>query len=134
MRTIESTLYWAFSGASMGFGIAAVWSIGIPILLIGIFFMSYGLTRLNRQGLWAALVAFGAVPDAIFLYNYSRSDGYTQFVGGNIALTLLVPFGLVAFGGMVWGLGQAFTKSRRRANEAGSSQAGAHVEEKENSL
>lgn len=134
MRPLETTAYWAFSGALMGFGMAAVFSIGIPILLIGIFFMSYGLTKLNRRGLWAALVAFGAVPDAIFLYNYSRSDGYTQLVGGSIALSLLVPFGLVALAGIVWGLVQAFMKSRVRANEAGSSQAGAHVEGKENSL
>src|SRR5215207_735798 len=102
MEPLETTAYWAFAGALMGFGVAAGFSIGIPILLAGIFFMSYGLSRLDRRGLWAALVAFGALPDAIFLYNYSRSDGYTQLVGDSIMLSLLVPFGLVALAGIVW--------------------------------
>ena len=105
----------------MGLGIAAAFGIGIPILIIGIFFMSYGLSRLDRRGLWAALVAFGALPDAIVLYNYTKFDGYTQFVGNSIALSLLVPFGLVALAGIVWGLVQAFMKSRVTTNEADSS-------------
>ncbi len=55
-------LYWAFAGALMGLGVITSFSIGIPLVLVGIFVMSYGLAKLERRGVWAALVGFGAVP------------------------------------------------------------------------
>ncbi len=49
-RAFETTLYWAFAGALMGFGVIGAFSIGIPLVLIGIYFMSFGLARLERHG------------------------------------------------------------------------------------
>ncbi|HUP28255.1 MAG TPA: hypothetical protein VM409_07455 [Chloroflexia bacterium] len=112
MKAIETTAYWAFAGALMGFGIAGAFSIGIPILLIGIFFMSYGLARLDRRGLWAALVGFGAVPDALFLYNYNNPEEYIQLVDNSVPLTLLVPFGIIMTFGVALGLLQAYRHTR----------------------
>jgi len=93
IRAIETTTYWAFSGALVGYGVIGGFSIGIPLVLIGIFFMSFGLARLEHRGLWAALVGFGAVPAGLLLYN---SDS-------NVNLGVWL-FGAIALVGATWGL------------------------------
>ena len=105
MRGIETTLYWAFAGALMGAGVLA-WG-GIPRagLLIGIFFMSYGLARLEGRGIWAALFTFGAVPAVVLLRSYLTADPSTFFPDGYLGLVAL--FGAIMLAGMVWGLIEA---------------------------
>ena len=102
MQRIETTLYWAFAGALMGPGVLA-WG-GIPRagLLIGIFFMSYGLARLERRGIWAALFTFGAVPAVLLLRNYLTADPSTFFPEDYLSLAAI--FGAIALAGLIWGL------------------------------
>lgn len=72
-----------------GFGV------GIPIMLFGIFFLSFGLARVERRGLWAAIVGFGAVPVGL-LYN-----------SGSDATLAVLLFGAVVIMGAIWGLLEA---------------------------
>ena len=92
-RAFETTLYWALAGALISFGVLGAFSIGIPLVLIGIYFMSFGLARLEHRGLWAALVGFGAVPVGLLLRNS----------GSNVIVPILL-FGAIAVAGMIWGL------------------------------
>jgi hypothetical protein len=93
---IEVTIYWALAGALIGFGVIGGFSIGIPLVLIGIYFMSFGLARLEHRGLWAALVGFGAVPMGLLLWN-----------SGSDAIVGVLLFGAIVAAGMIWGLLEA---------------------------
>ena len=96
-RPIETTLYWAFAGALMGYGLIGGFGVGIPLIIFGIFFMSFGLARLERNGLWAALIGFGAVPAGLLIYTSGSSDL-------NLAVLL---YGAIVVVGAIWGLLEA---------------------------
>ncbi len=102
-NTIGMTLYWAFAGALMGLGVIAAFSIGIPLVLLGIFLMSYGLAKLQRRGLWAALVGFGAVPNGLLIYHYFATDSTVPFMAGIVGVIVLF-FGAIAIAGIIWGV------------------------------
>jgi hypothetical protein len=92
-RPIETTLYWAFAGSLMGYGLLGGFGVGIPLMLFGIFFLSFGLARIERRGVWAALFGFGAIPTGLLLYNS----------GSDVNLGVLI-FGVIALTGAIWGL------------------------------
>ena len=92
----QATLYWALAGALMGLGIITTFSIGIPLVLIGIFFMSYGLAKMEHRGLWAALVSILAMPGGLLLYNYFAVDNDSRPPTGNNLLLVVLVFVIVA--------------------------------------
>ena len=68
MRTWQRVLYWLSAGALVSFGLLS--SVGLPALLAGAAMIVYARRKIGFQGVWAALVGFGAVPGGVVLYAY----------------------------------------------------------------
>lgn len=62
MREWASAVYWTATGALMGFGFLAAFTIGIPFLMIGLVMAVFGMFMLWIKGAWAITVGLGGVP------------------------------------------------------------------------
>ena len=68
MQAWQRVLYWLITGALVGFGLAALASIGYPFFLIGGILFFFGVFAVGRQGFWAAVVGFGTLPAFLIVY------------------------------------------------------------------
>ncbi|MGH3089554.1 MAG: hypothetical protein ACRDSJ_19875 [Rubrobacteraceae bacterium] len=62
MREWTSAVYWIFTGALMGFGFLAAFTIGIPFLFAGVVMAVFGMFMLWIRGAWAITLGLGGVP------------------------------------------------------------------------
>lgn len=54
-------LFLLLAGCLMGFGLMAVFSIGLPILLLGMILALHSVKRTKGQGFWLALVGMSTL-------------------------------------------------------------------------
>jgi len=115
--------YWMLAGACIGFGFIAFDIIFIvyPCVLIGLGLIAYGIARIGMQGVWAAIVSFGAIPALILWRNVITAPPLCPLAtGGNGQLSCGGPastyttytiaavcFTIVAFIGLMWPLLQS---------------------------
>lgn len=136
MSGSERSIYWLIVGALIGFGWLSAWTIGLPLLLIGVILLFYGILRVGPRGFWAAIVAFGAIPAATLLYTYFtevRCTGGTALsipvgapAGTTVScsaipdsyLVLAAWFALIALAGLLWRPGVALVKSLFRTRRS----------------
>ena len=108
-------LYWVIAGALMGFGFLLVFSIGIPLLLVGAVMILYGIKKIGANGFWAALIAMGVAPASLMMYQFLTADRCPP-VGGTAScvffpngyLYVVALFGAIALAGIVWELLRLF--------------------------
>ena len=67
MRDRTGLLYWAATGAVMGFGLIGLMTIGFPFLVLGLAMAVVGLWKPGPGGAWGVLIGFGGLPALIFL-------------------------------------------------------------------
>lgn len=110
MRTREP-LYWGLIGALLGFGLLSINSVGLPFLLLGLALSIVAGMRLKAGGLWAALIGFGVVPVAGYLYDIittpSACSANQHSRCGHLSSTYYVApiiFGAIALAGILWPL------------------------------
>jgi hypothetical protein len=110
MRTREP-LYWGLIGGLLGFGLLTINSFGLPFLLVGLALSILAGLRLKSGGLWAALIGFGVVPVAGYLYTFVTTPSNcapTQHTRcGHLSSSYYVApliFGAIALVGVVWAL------------------------------
>ncbi|MGH2752372.1 MAG: hypothetical protein ACRDK3_16105 [Actinomycetota bacterium] len=121
---------WFFWGALMGFGALGIFSIGIPLLLVGLGLL-IPLSKSRRAGAWMALVG-AATPWATFAaegyVSPDCADGTTTIgPSGNEhfrcdlmqSTTEFVPFLVVSLGVMILGLTLFFLARCRRSRDVG---------------
>ncbi|HKV83003.1 MAG TPA: hypothetical protein VJN88_00510 [Ktedonobacterales bacterium] len=108
MRTREP-LYWGLIGGLLGFGLLAINGIGLPFLLLGLALSIVAGARLRSGGLWAALIGFGVVPVAGYLYDIlttpaTCSPGQHTHCGHLSSTYYVAPliFGAIALIGIGW--------------------------------
>lgn len=92
--------YWLLAGALLGFGLMAVFSIGIPIFLLGMLMMLYRLRRAGGRGFGLVLVGMGAVPALYLSVRYLTGDRSSTFYSDNFWVAILV-FAILAVAGAV---------------------------------
>lgn len=103
--TLARILYWFLTGGLIGFGLLAILSIGFPFLVLGIVLLIVGALWFGGKEVFAALVGFGALPAAIFIWDVtsgpwacdtsgfgSSSDGAVEVARYSCVDT---PFGLL---------------------------------------
>lgn len=110
MRTREP-LYWGLIGALLGFGLLSINSVGLPFVLAGLALSILAGLRLKAGGLWAALIGFGVVPVAGYLYTILTTPGSCapnqQSHCGHLSSTYYVApviFGAIALAGVLWAI------------------------------
>lgn len=110
MRTREP-LYWGVIGGLLGFGLLAINGIGLPFLLLGLALTIIAAARLRAGGLWAALIGFGVVPVAGYVYDIlttpaTCSPGQHSHCGHLSSTYYVAPliFGAIALIGIGWAL------------------------------
>lgn len=91
-------IYWLLGGALLGFGLMAVFSIGIPLFLLGIVLVLYRLRRTGSRGFGLVLVGMGLLPAAYLSVRYFTSDRSNTFYPGNWWVVVLVYVALSAAG------------------------------------
>lgn len=108
MRTREP-LYWGLIGALLGFGLLSINSVGLPFVLVGLALSILAGLRLKSGGLWAALIGFGVVPVAGYLYTILTTPATCAANQhshcGQLSSTYYVApliFGAIALIGVVW--------------------------------
>jgi hypothetical protein len=62
---IGHVIYWALTGTALGMSLAALPSIGLFLLPIGLALLVLGAFRFWGRAAWAALFGFGALPAAL---------------------------------------------------------------------
>lgn len=121
--------YWFVTGTVLGVGLAALPSIGIILLPVGMVLVVVGALRVGARGLWALAVGFGALPAALVTWTIvsapppcpangalAARTGQVMSCSGPIPTTyyvLAAGFGVIALAGIVWGVVQG--RARRRA-------------------
>jgi hypothetical protein len=109
-------LYWFVTGTLLGTGVAALPSIGIFLIPLGVILVIFGAIRIGARGLWALLVGIGLFP-AILVGNTIASAQNEPNSGPIPALyyQLVWGFRLIAAAGVVWAIVQALVERRRAA-------------------
>ena len=97
MRELEGAVYWAVTGALIGFGGFALMTIGFPFLATGWVLALVGLLTLGFRGVWAITVGFGAVP----VYLVLLGPGHNISVPTGEEIAGLAFFGAIALCGPV---------------------------------
>ena len=116
--------YWMLAGAFIGFAFIAfdVIFISYPCMLIGLGLIAYGIIRIGINGVWAAIVSFGAIPALILWYDVITAPPLCPLpTGGDVQTTcggpgstyttytvLAVCFTVIALTGLAWPLLQRF--------------------------
>lgn len=72
MQRWAISLYWALTGAMIGFGLIGLMTIGFPFLVAGAVMFLIGLLRFGLAGLPAFLTGFGGVPALLLTYNLAE--------------------------------------------------------------
>ena len=67
MPSRKGLLYWAATGAVMGFGLIGLMTIGFPFLVLGLAMAVVGLWKPGPGGAWGVLIGFGGLPALVFL-------------------------------------------------------------------
>jgi hypothetical protein len=127
---IGRTVYWFVAGTLLGVGIAALPSIGLFLLPVGLALAVAGVWIAGGRGLWALPVGFGALPALLIARTISTAPppcppgGITAHPGGMpVSCSGPIPaayyvfvagFAAIALAGVVWGLVVAL-RARRRA-------------------
>ena len=125
MRTREP-LYWGLIGGLLGFGLLSINSIGLPFLLVGLALSILAGLRLKSGGLWAALIGFGVVPVAGYLYDIltipsTCAPGQHSHCGQLSSSYYVAPFifGAITLVGIVWAVVKRLVIRRLDALDAG---------------
>lgn len=124
----RSALYWAATGAILGFGLLAIFTVGVLFLIVGLAMALLAVFRLWLRGAWAITLGLGGAPAAIFVRDIveaavssdpscTREGSVTipasAGEGASVACTTpitnahvvaLALFGLVAASGVMWRL------------------------------
>lgn len=96
-------IYLILCGIIMSVGIAMVWGIGIPVLLVGIFMTSYELVRAGRRDLWAIVVGIGLSQFALAYRQTVTCKPPECTLFFDSARVFLV-WGMMILIGVVWGV------------------------------
>jgi len=107
---MKRNFYWLLAGALFGFGLMAVFSIGIPIFLLGMLMVLYRVWRVGGSGFGLVLVGMGLLPAIYHSTNYVTADRSNTFYPDDWWKGLLVYLAL-AGAGALWSLAEA-----RRSN------------------
>jgi hypothetical protein len=89
----------------------AVFSIGLPFLLMGLLLALYTVRRTHGRGFWLALVGMGGLPAIYLCIRYFMEDRSNTFYPGNWWAGVLVYVAL-ALVGVAWGLIEAHRDHR----------------------
>lgn len=99
--TSIGSAYWLLAGVLLGFGILAMFSIGIPIFLLGLVMALYRVRYEGGRGFGLILVSMGLVPALYLLYRNATNDASMTFDPDNFWKGIFV-YLAVAAGGAVW--------------------------------
>jgi uncharacterized membrane-anchored protein YitT (DUF2179 family) len=113
MQAQGRVAYYLSTGGLMGMGIAAIFSIGLAIFLLGLVLALYGLKRIGPAKFWLTLVGMGAAPALLFLYDYLVLND-SAIEGPDAYLYVALVFLLISLAGAVWGIAEG----RRSHNSA----------------
>jgi hypothetical protein len=69
MRGKANVLYWATTGALVGFGLIGLTSNGFPFVVAGLVMAVVGVRRPGISGAWGFLIGFGGLPALVLLLN-----------------------------------------------------------------
>lgn len=105
MASITKTdnLLMLLAGCLMGFGLMAVFSIGIPFFLAGLLLSLYRVARVGGRGFWLVLVGMGAVPALYLSLAYLFADRSNTFYPESYFLIVFV-FVALALAGATLGV------------------------------
>jgi len=113
MTTLQARLFWAIIGILIGAGAITIFSVGIPLVLLGIVLMFYvaskRLMRPDRLLLWIALFTMGLPGVIVLISDYVTSDRSTDYFSDGYWIGVLL-FGALTLAGIVGG---AATSMRR---------------------
>jgi hypothetical protein len=112
MRTWWKVIYWLLTGCLIGMGAISIFSIGAPLLLLGIVLALYGLKRMGPKGFWLTLVGMGAIPTLFILYLQFSTDRPGP-ANPNAYLYAILLFAAITLAGILLGIAE-----RSRANLA----------------
>jgi hypothetical protein len=114
MTTLQARLFWAIIGILIGAGAITIFSVGIPLVLLGIVLVLYAaskrLMRPDRLLLWIALFAMGLTGMIVLISYYVTSDRSSDYFSDGYWIGALL-FGALSLGGIVGG---AVTSMRRQ--------------------
>jgi hypothetical protein len=108
--------YWLLAGLVLGFGLLAIFSIGIPIFLFGIIMVLYRVWRAGGRGFWLVIVCMGLVPALYLSYMYFTADRSQVFYDEGGFFSGVLVYVALALAGFVWGLLEA-RRSKPRARQ-----------------
>lgn len=97
--------YWLLTGAVLGFGLMAMFSIGIPIFLFGMVLALYRVWRVGGRGFGLVLVGMGLLP-SVYLPTRYLTGGPNEFYPDDFWKGILV-FVALAVLGALWFLVEA---------------------------
>jgi hypothetical protein len=109
-----SNIYWLLGGALLGFGLMALFSIGIPLFLLGLVLVLYRLKRAGGRGFGFVLVGMGLLPAVYLSARYFIEDRSNTFYPGNWWAGVLVYVALAAAGAVL-----VLLEGRQPANRGG---------------
>ena len=98
--------YWLLAGALLGFGLMAMFSIGIGFFLLGMFVALYRVWRVGGKGFGLVLVSMGLLPVVYLSISYLTADRSNTFYPDDLWKGLLV-FVALATAGVTWFLLEA---------------------------
>ena len=91
MDSRQASLYWALAGALVGIGGFLLYSLGVPLLLIGLGLLAYGVgRRLRLDYVWATLVTLGLVPAGLVAFDYLATRPPAAGITGGLLFTELL--------------------------------------------
>jgi hypothetical protein len=62
----KSALYWTVTGAILGFGFLAIFTVGVLFLIVGLAMLFLAVFKLWLRGAWAVTLGLGGAPAVIF--------------------------------------------------------------------
>jgi hypothetical protein len=107
--------YWLVAGGLLGFGLMAIFSVGLPIFLFGLIMVMYKVRRSGDKGFGLVLVGMGLVPAAYLLLAYFTADRSSTFYSVDAySKGVLVYIALALAGGVL-----VLIEARRASNGHG---------------
>jgi hypothetical protein len=104
VNTWQSITYWALIGATFGLGSVLVFSVGIPLMLLGLVLVIYAVNKQSRTGYaWVSLVTLGLAP-AILLASQYLVPGPSEVLEPDSYVLLILLFVAIAIAGAGWGI------------------------------
>jgi len=99
-------LYWSLTGAVLGLSAPLIFSLGMPLLLLGVILLFYGARRrLAPESRWVSYVVLGAAPALLLAYSYLANPSCSAGSSPCLAfspdyLAVVAFFGVVALGAL----------------------------------